>query len=74
VTVADAQEGQEMVKLSTARKHLTKVLKMVAYQTESDLVELIRPVTAALKMKDVLSFRWRCRIPRTSSPRRSNFG
>jgi DNA-binding CsgD family transcriptional regulator len=43
VTVADAPEGQEMVKLSTERKHLTNVLKMVAYQTESDLVELIRP-------------------------------
>ena len=43
VTVADAQKGHEMVKLSTERKHLTNVLKMVAYQTESDLVELIRP-------------------------------
>src|SRR5260370_4586236 len=43
VTVADAQKGQEMMKLSTQRKHLTNVLKMVAYQTESDLVELIRP-------------------------------
>jgi hypothetical protein len=43
VTVADAQKGQEMVKLSTERKRLTNVLKMVAYQTESDLVELIRP-------------------------------
>jgi transposase-like protein len=43
VTVADAQKGQEMVKLSTERKHLTNVLKMVAYHTESDLVELIRP-------------------------------
>jgi Transposase DDE domain len=43
MTVADAQKGQEMVKLSTERKHLTNVLKMVAYQTESDLVELIRP-------------------------------
>ena len=43
VTVADVQKGQEMVKLSTERKHLTNVLKMVAYQTESDLVELIRP-------------------------------
>ena len=43
VTVADAQEGQEMVKLSIERKHLTNVLKMVAYHTESDLVELIRP-------------------------------
>lgn len=43
ITVADAQKGQEMVKLSTERKHLTNVLKMVAYQSESDLVELIRP-------------------------------
>jgi transposase len=43
MTVADTQKGQEMVKLSTERKHLTNVLKMVAYQTESDLVELIRP-------------------------------
>jgi len=32
VTVADVQKGQEMVKLSTERKHLTNVLKMVAYQ------------------------------------------
>ena len=31
------------VKLSTERKHLTNVLKMVAYQIESDLLELIRP-------------------------------
>jgi hypothetical protein len=31
------------VKLSTERKHLTNVLKMVAYQIESDLVELVRP-------------------------------
>jgi Transposase protein len=43
VTVADAQKGQKMMRLSTERKHLTNVLKMVAYQTESDLVELIRP-------------------------------
>ena len=31
------------MKLSTQRKHLTNVLKMVAYQIESDLLELIRP-------------------------------
>jgi hypothetical protein len=30
------------MKLSTQRKHLTNVLKMVAYQIESDLLELIR--------------------------------
>ncbi|HEY6370161.1 MAG TPA: hypothetical protein VIX37_06260, partial [Candidatus Sulfotelmatobacter sp.] len=43
VLLADARKGQEAVKLSTERKHLTNVLKMVAYQIESDLVELIRP-------------------------------
>jgi hypothetical protein len=34
---------EEVVKLSTERKHLTNVLKLVAYQMESDLLELIRP-------------------------------
>jgi chromosome segregation ATPase len=43
VSVAEAQKGQAVVKLSTERKHLTNVLKMVAYQMESDLLELIRP-------------------------------
>jgi hypothetical protein len=43
VLLADAQKGRELVKLSTERKHLTNVLKMIAYQMESDLVELVRP-------------------------------
>jgi hypothetical protein len=43
VSIADPQQGQEVVKLSTERKHLTNVLKMVAYQIESDLLALIRP-------------------------------
>ena len=43
VSIADAQQGQEVVKLSTERKHLTNVLKMVAYQIESNLLALIRP-------------------------------
>ena len=43
VSVTEAQKGQAVVKLSTERKHLTNVLKMVAYQIESDLLELIRP-------------------------------
>ncbi len=43
VPLADARKGQEVVKLSTERKHLTNVLKMIAYQMESDLVELVRP-------------------------------
>jgi DNA-binding CsgD family transcriptional regulator len=43
VPLAQAQKKQEVVKLSTERKHLTNVLKMVAYQIESELLELIRP-------------------------------
>jgi DNA-binding CsgD family transcriptional regulator len=43
IPLADARKGQEVVKLSTERKHLTNVLKMIAYQIESDLVELVRP-------------------------------
>lgn len=43
VPLAEARKGQDAVKLSTERKHLTNMLKMVAYQIESDLVELLRP-------------------------------
>jgi hypothetical protein len=43
VSLAQTQPGQNPVKLSTERKHLTSVLKLVAYQIESDLVNLIRP-------------------------------
>jgi len=43
VALAQAQPNQKLVKLSTERKHLTNVLKLVAYQIESDLVNLIRP-------------------------------
>ena len=43
VPLADARRGQQVIKLSTERKHLTNVLKMVAYQIESDLVEFVRP-------------------------------
>ena len=32
-----------VVKLATERKHLTNLIKMVAYQAESDLVALLRP-------------------------------
>jgi DNA-binding CsgD family transcriptional regulator len=41
--LVEARKGQEPVKLSTERKHLTNILKMVAFQIESDLVEMIRP-------------------------------
>ena len=43
VPLAEARKGQQLLKLSTERKHLTNVPKLVAYQIESDLVNLIRP-------------------------------
>jgi hypothetical protein len=43
VPVAEALKGEEVVKLATERKHITNILKMVAYQVESDLLNLIRP-------------------------------
>ena len=33
----------QVVKLATERKHLTNVLKMVAYQAEGDLVRMVTP-------------------------------
>jgi hypothetical protein len=42
VPVAEALGGKPVVKLAAARKHLTTVLKMVAYQIESDLLGLLR--------------------------------
>lgn len=34
---------EEILKLATQKKHLTNVIKLVAYQTESELVRLIAP-------------------------------
>jgi Transposase protein/Helix-turn-helix domain len=42
VEVGDLSDGA-VVKLATERKHLTNLIKMVAYQTESDLLALLRP-------------------------------
>ncbi len=42
VEVRDLNE-RALVKLATERKHLTDIIKMVAYQTESDLLALLRP-------------------------------
>ena len=42
--IAEAPEAEKAMKLSTERKHLTNVLKMVAYQIEGSLVELLRPL------------------------------
>ena len=42
VEVRDLNDGT-VVKLATERKHLTDIIKMVAYQAESDLIALLRP-------------------------------
>src|SRR5437868_11510553 len=42
VEVRDLNE-RALVKLATERKHLTDIIKMVAYQVESDLLALLRP-------------------------------
>jgi transposase len=42
VEVHDVSE-RAMVKLATERKHLSDIIKMVAYQAESDLLALLRP-------------------------------
>ena len=41
VEIRDINE-KAVVKLATERKHLTDIIKMVAYQTESDLLALLR--------------------------------
>jgi len=42
VEVRDLNQ-QTVVRLATERKHLTDIIKMVAYQAESDLLALLRP-------------------------------
>ena len=42
VPVADVVEG-EVVKLAPEKKHLSSIVKMVAYQAESDLVRMVAP-------------------------------
>lgn len=49
VPVAEALKGQKVIKLSTERKHLTNILKMVAYQIESDLLNQLRPYYARVE-------------------------
>jgi len=43
IPLSEAPDAGKTMKLSTERKHLTNVLKMVAYQIEGSLVELLRP-------------------------------
>jgi transposase len=42
VEIRDLNE-RTVVKLATERKHLTDIIKMIAYQTESDLLALLQP-------------------------------
>jgi transposase len=42
VEIRDLKDAA-LVKLATERKHLTDIIKMVAYQAESDLLALLRP-------------------------------
>lgn len=43
IPLAEAPGAEKAMRLSAERKHLTNVLKMVAYQIEGTLVELLRP-------------------------------
>jgi hypothetical protein len=40
-----------VVKLAIDRKHLTDIIKMVAYQVESDLIALLRPHYARVEQE-----------------------
>ena len=42
IEVRELNQGT-VIKLATERKHLTDIIKMVAYQAESDLIALMRP-------------------------------
>jgi hypothetical protein len=66
VPVGQTQK-EEVVKLSTERKHLTNLLKMVAYQIESDLLRLIRPHYKRVgeEGRTFIQCPARCRRPRT---------
>jgi hypothetical protein len=43
IPLSEAPDAEKAVLLARERKHLTNVLKMVAYQIEENLVELLRP-------------------------------
>ncbi len=43
IPLSESPDAEKAMKLSTERKHLSNVLKMVAYQIEGSLVELLRP-------------------------------
>jgi len=43
VPAVEAADGQPVIELAAERKHLTNLIKMVAYQAESELLGLIAP-------------------------------
>jgi hypothetical protein len=43
VPVAEALRGEPVVRLARESKHLANLLKMAAYQVESDLLDILRP-------------------------------
>jgi hypothetical protein len=51
VPIAEALKGQQAIKLATERKHLSNILKMVAYQIESDLLNQLRPHYARVEQE-----------------------
>jgi len=50
VQVADISAGA-VVKLATERKHLTDIIKMLAFQTESDLLAFLQPHYARIEQE-----------------------
>ena len=51
-----AVTDEPVVKLAPERKHLTNLVKMVAYQAESDLIRLVARTTAGPATKAGPSF------------------
>ncbi len=44
ILLSESPQAEQAMKLSVERKHLSDILKMVAYQIEGSLVEILRPV------------------------------
>ena len=44
IPISQSPDAEKAMKLSFERKHLSNILKMIAYQIEGSLVELLRPV------------------------------
>jgi hypothetical protein len=68
IPLAQVQKEGAPVKLATERKHLTNVLKLVAYQIESDLVSLISPHYARADEEGRTLIQTALRCPATIEP------